>query len=285
MFKHLIITRFNLRKTDWVTSKSNHPVLTEEWLKNRFELFENYCLPAVKAQTNKNFTWLVYFDIETPDAYIQRINKIKETFKNFEPLFINGMDEFLPQIENSLANITEPYIITSRIDNDDCISIHYVDEIQKQFNKQEFIALDFIDGYALQLEPVTRIGFKRQQYNPFISLIEKNDPQKNKPQSVWCISHTDWKREPRVKTIKNNRIWLQIVHLENKVNEFVAYGDVKFENILKDFPINKNCSLTIKNKLIPVSKWKKDHFFSKYLSHFDYHFRNLKKAMGYYKKK
>ena len=61
MFKHFLITRFNLIKADWNTNKKDKAVLTEEWHENRFKLFLNYCYPSVAAQQNKNFTWLVFF--------------------------------------------------------------------------------------------------------------------------------------------------------------------------------------------------------------------------------
>ncbi|WP_216746139.1 glycosyltransferase [Paucihalobacter ruber] len=54
-YKHYIITRFNLRKSDWNTGKKNISVLTDQWHDNRFELFANFCFPFVAAQTNKNF--------------------------------------------------------------------------------------------------------------------------------------------------------------------------------------------------------------------------------------
>ena len=49
--KHYLLTRFNLTFKEWKTSKNGELVLTDKWLKNRFELFENYCLPSVKNQT------------------------------------------------------------------------------------------------------------------------------------------------------------------------------------------------------------------------------------------
>ncbi|WP_051227980.1 glycosyltransferase [Gillisia sp. JM1] len=59
MFQHYILTRFNLRAEDWTTTKNNEKVLTEEWLEERFDLFENYCFSSVRNQTNQNFKWLV----------------------------------------------------------------------------------------------------------------------------------------------------------------------------------------------------------------------------------
>ena len=44
MFQHYIITRFNLRRDDWNLTKNNEKVLSDDWLKDRFELFENYSM-------------------------------------------------------------------------------------------------------------------------------------------------------------------------------------------------------------------------------------------------
>jgi hypothetical protein len=50
MFQHFVITRFNLRKKDWQTSKKTQ-VLTDIWMEGRLELFEYYCFSSLKAQT------------------------------------------------------------------------------------------------------------------------------------------------------------------------------------------------------------------------------------------
>lgn len=39
MFQHFIITRFNLRREDWITTKNNDEVLSDIWLEEWFELF------------------------------------------------------------------------------------------------------------------------------------------------------------------------------------------------------------------------------------------------------
>ena len=87
MFQHFLITRFNLRLSEWQTTKRGESVLSEAWLNNRFELFKTYCLPSVKQQTNQNFTWLVCFDSETPTFYKDEIAKIAKSYANFKPLY------------------------------------------------------------------------------------------------------------------------------------------------------------------------------------------------------
>ena len=66
MFQHFILTRFNLRKKGWDETKSQSKVLTDKWMENRLELFEQYCYSSIKAQTKKDFEWLVFFDKTTP---------------------------------------------------------------------------------------------------------------------------------------------------------------------------------------------------------------------------
>ncbi len=43
------------------------------WLEDRVELFERYCLPSVAAQTDRRFSWIIYFDPQSPAWLRQRI--------------------------------------------------------------------------------------------------------------------------------------------------------------------------------------------------------------------
>ena len=59
-YKHFIITRFNIRANYGCKLKNpeNNPmnrILEEDYLKERFSIFEKYTLPSIKRQTNPNF--------------------------------------------------------------------------------------------------------------------------------------------------------------------------------------------------------------------------------------
>ena len=279
MFKHFLITRFNLRQPDWKTTKNNIPVLTEEWHRNRFELFIKYCFHSVSNQTNKDFEWLVYFDTTTPKKYKLVIDELDEKLTNFKPIFVDGMEQFLPGIKSYVSNFNQEYIITSRIDNDDCLSKDYIDAVQKQFNQQNFTAIDFIDGYTIQTSPNIKIGKRFDQYNPFISLIEKNDD----PKTVWAIRHSHWKREKNIVQIKNHRTWTAVIHQENKINAFVGYDDVNLSEFFKNFIIDPTEVAKLKNEAIPHAKWKKESKRNHISSYWNYTFKNIKKKLGVYK--
>ena len=280
MFKHFLITRFNLRKSDWSTNKKNVAVLTDEWHKNRFKLFTNYCFPSVKAQINKSFEWLVFFDTNTPEKYKLLITELQEEMPNFVPLYINGMDSFLNAIKEYIKKYNDEYVITSGLDNDDCLSIKYVAEVQKRFNNQSFLALDFIDGYTIQTQSKIKIGKKLHLYNPFISLIEKN----TNPKTVCDVSHRIWKKETRILHIKNVRTWASVIHHENKVNEFTGYGNVEIAAFLRLFKLSEKQKKLIENNYIPVSKWRLQSLTNRISSYRIVLYKNLKKSLGLYKK-
>ena len=279
MFKHYIITRFNLRAKEWQFTKNSTKVLDENWLKNRFELFEKYCLPSLLSQTNKNFEWVIYFDTETPAFYKDKIEVYRQKLPNLVPVFVENMELFLPSIQAHIKNNNQEYVITTRLDNDDCVSKYFVDEIQKNFNKQTYEALDFVDGYSLQISPDFKLGKKRHLYNPFISLVEK----KQNPTSVWSRSHTSWKRETRIKRILNNRIWMVIIHQENKVNEFDGYGKVNAEEIFQDFIMDEAITQKVLSQQIPVEKWYFQSMKNKVTTFTNIFFKDLKKKLNFYK--
>ncbi|MCF6307120.1 MAG: putative rhamnosyl transferase [Flavobacteriaceae bacterium] len=278
MFQHFLITRFNLKKTDWTTNKKNVPVLTEEWHKNRFKLFTDYCFPSVASQINKNFIWIVFFDTSTSDTYREVISSLENKMSNFKPIFIDGMDLFLPSIKKYIKDFDEEYIITTGIDNDDCISENFIDEVQYKFNKQEFMLLDFVDGYTIQTQSAIKIGKKLHQYNPFISLFEKND----NPKTIKNVSHRNWKKEKNVKQIRGVRIWSSVIHHENKVNEFTGFGNVDVATFFKNFKISQEQQSFIEANCIPKSKWKTESILNYISSYWKFIFKNFKKSLGVY---
>lgn len=279
MFQHFLITRFNLRKSEWTTNKKNVAVLTEAWHKNRFQLFTDYCFPSVSAQTKTNFKWLVFFDITTPEIYKQQIKNLVSQFSNFTPIFVDGMDAFLPALKTFVSQFDTPYIITSGLDNDDCLSKKYVETVQSYFDHQDFMAVDFIDGYTLQIAPDYKLGKKLHLYNPFISLIEKNE----NPKTICNVSHRLWKKEKRILQIKNTPIWTSVIHEENKVNEFTGFGPVELNTFLENFKIAPEAATRIKSKLVPRNEWMVSNVFNYVTSHWNVIFKNFKKSIGLYK--
>lgn len=141
-FEHLLLTRFNVRRDG-----SMQKTPDEAWLAHRFDLFERFCLPSLCAQTCQGFRWIVFFDEATPDSYRSKI-EIYAKWPNFQPLYVDRLSL------SDLATVLEPYVqapylITTRLDNDDALSKHFIERLQAQFTYQEFEFVNFADGYTL----------------------------------------------------------------------------------------------------------------------------------------
>lgn len=281
MFKHYLITRFNLKNKNWDVTKNNETLLTREWMTHRIDLFSNFCLSSVGNQTNTNFKWLLFFDTTTDADLKTELESLLQPYPHFKAFYIDGMEAFHGAIKNYISEDSKDssYIITSRIDNDDCIHKDYISTIQQQFKSQDFMAVDILKGYSLQISPDVMLGKKEHIFNPFISLIEKN----NTPKTVWFSDHNMWKKESRRIEIDNQRLWMSIIHEKNKVNKFDGYDDISWDTIKKDFIVSDKKSTKVSTNIIPYKKWRYLSLKNKLYVNYVLMSKKLKKAIGLYK--
>lgn len=279
MFNHYLITRFNLRADYWDVTKNNEQLLTDEWMNNRMWLFENFCFPSVMGQSNKNFEWLLYFDTNTKKIYKDRILELVATHPNFKVFFVDAMSSFMPELLKYVNQKTnyKPHLITTRMDNDDSIHADFINEVQKQFKHQTYRAIDFIKGYSLQIEPIYMLGKKEQLFNPFISLIEKNE----NPKTVFSQDHRYWKRDKNLTQVGDKRLWLSIIHNRNKINKFDGYGKVKIEKFIKYFILSDEANKLIVEKVIPYNAWLLTSLKNQFLNTFELNFKLLKRKLRF----
>ncbi len=237
-YKHYIITRFNLSNR-WDTDKFNNIVLDSNWLKDRYQLFEDYCLPSIKSQTSKNFEWWVYFDTKTSDYYKNINAQISKEFSNFKPIYEKSFDDFeknLPiQIKNDSISLGIDYIITTRLDNDDILAKDTIEKIQNmQF--QDSVILEVPIGYTLEVGENPKLRMFNYPLNPFISLMECV-LQKEPVKSVYAYEHGSWNSFKSI-LVSNKPQWIQVIHDKNIYNEIKGKQVLTF-GLLKRFKFKK----------------------------------------------
>ena len=110
MFKHFLITRFNLRNPKWISDKKNVAVLTDEWHENRFKLFDEFCFKSVSAQTNTNFEWLVFFDTTTPQKFKEHIAEMREMFRESSIGFEKFKNEINSRVGDEFGELSQQEI-------------------------------------------------------------------------------------------------------------------------------------------------------------------------------
>jgi N-acetylglucosaminyl-diphospho-decaprenol L-rhamnosyltransferase len=207
-FRHLILTRFNMRIEQCEPRGL-------DWLDHRFAIFERFCLPSVRSQTNQNFEWLVFFHPDMPEACKERVRAYSE-WRAFRPVYFRSVFD-LAMVQSVASDLANGYshLITTRLDNDDAICRTFVDAIQQRFAEQDFQFLNFTNGYIWKeghLYPAQHFS------NAFVSLVERAE----KCSTVYCRNHMELDHVGPILQIQDAAAWLQVVHGRNLSND--AWG-------------------------------------------------------------
>lgn len=247
--RHILITRFNIFYKTKMAAQGHDP---EVWLIKRFEIFKKFCFPSIINQSSKNFTWMLYVDIDTtPEILVNLQEMVKpypfilliyRVFEHFSvKLFVNE------DIQKYLPNDFE-YLISSRVDTDDMIQKDFIKLVQTHFKNQEYEALNFNRGHIYDIKTgITSDAIHKQ--NPFITLFEKKSTEGFK--TVFHKIHTAYKDDPHKIEISNQtRMWVMSVHGLNVSTGF--YGKIiKFNqpNLMDQFGFGFQKSPSIRSIL------------------------------------
>jgi hypothetical protein len=253
MFKHFIVTRFNLKNVQGF-DKYKLSISSEEWLATRFLLFEKYCFPSIVKQTCRNFIWFVLFSSDTPEKYLLNIRKYELQFDCFKPVFLDrGTNDHIKEALNNeiqkYISISDKFVITSRVDNDDAFHIEMINEVQKHFEQNHNTFISFIYGYQFEIERKV-IVLANAMNNHFVSKIEKIS---SGIETVIVHDHTYIDRFGKVNYVNNRNkpLWLEIIHGGNLANNLSPlYRPVIRKNV-NDFGSKLEISLKNSFSLFP----------------------------------
>jgi len=209
----VLITRFNLatpgREAAWRGAA--------DWLAGRFDLFERYCLPSVRDQTRRDFTWLVLFDDHTPGWARERVARaqaIVPFHAIYTPLFDGaGWGRFV----RAAIGPAQPgrRVITSNLDNDDALAADYLARLHAAAigaARQDSFALNVTRGLILSGRRLYRYDHPA---NAFTTLVE---PDADPLRTTMSIRHNELARHVPVVQVEGRPGWLQVVHGGNVSN-------------------------------------------------------------------
>jgi hypothetical protein len=207
---HFVLTRFNVRNF------YHNAETTDEWLRERMLLFRQYCMPCFRAQSEKSFNWLVFFDSETPEWLRREVQVAAQDL--FDPVFVEGPFSKEVLTRTIAERCGTPFAITTRVDNDDAVAVDFIEKIQSCFAEQDLMFVNLVNGaqYAegkTYLRPYTK--------NPFSTLIE--DISKRPPVTVFVEHHYRIDEfAPVINVRTSHPMWLQVIHGGNVLNELVG---------------------------------------------------------------
>ncbi len=246
--KHFLVTRFNIRFKDWKTTKNGEKVLTDEWMRHRLRLFENYCLPSVINQSNQNFVWCIFFDKETMVDIEDKIQYFKKKCKNIYPIYLNDASEMVCGLVKAIKNNTtkkDKFIITTRLDNDDILHKDFIKTIQNNFTPIHNTVIDLKAGFQVHIKRNNpEIREFDSPFNQFISVVEDI----TQIRTVLSKQHLEWKNSKSIISIEKPRLWIEVVHHKNKLSQVLSYHKrtILFDN--KNFGLS-NGNIFVENPL------------------------------------
>lgn len=228
LYKHFVITRFNIRANYGckLRNPENNPmnrIVDEDYLEERFYIFKNYTLQSMKEQINQNFTWIILFHKRTPSKYKERIMELKKEF-DFNDLYLDDEEKFsfLEYVQKEHFN--NDYFITTRIDNDDMFANNYIEQIQQYANTNlHECVLSFEKGKKYDLKTKKEYIHNRKD-NHFLSMIGK------KEECILQYNHAKiFESGKEVVMLESQRpMWVEIIHDTNVINR-TKEEDIKYE--------------------------------------------------------
>lgn len=246
----LLVSRFNVRmihfeKQGKTPGEENY----NRWLKNRVEIFEEFTLPSVQAQSDSNFLWVILFDkSRTPEWLHDRIHQW-QSLANLYPYFIEG--NFSSQkVGEASTHILEQewgknadWLGTGWFDTDDLIFPEYVQRLRANFGEKEE-ALCFPRGRRVSLGAMrsegnykadagfrlSKVAFEEIYWpksTTAITRFEKVDFE-SKPKTVYQLPHHRLQEVVSVRDISiESPAFIKLVHDSAIVNTPERYPGLK----------------------------------------------------------
>lgn len=209
--RHVFLTRFNLATPG---REAAHRVRAG-WLEERFDLFERYCLPAMAAQTEQDFDWIVYFDDQTPAWARARVDATRRV-RAFHPCYTALFDAD-GWARSTLAHVgaeRRDVLLTSNLDNDDGLAIDYVARVQAAARAEwrgARVALNMTNGFVLNGDALYR---HHHRSNAFSNLVEDYAA----PHTINTLRHMEIANHVPLVQMGGPGGWLQVVHDDNVSN-------------------------------------------------------------------
>lgn len=209
-FDHLVLTRFNVRGRYYRGDPG------DDWLRYRLGLFERFTVRSFAGQSVREFRWLVLIDSESPEWFRERLTAIGEGL--FEAVDVNGAFNAAAATHAVAPRVTAPFVLTTRVDNDDAVARDFVETIQRAFVPGDAHFINLVDGAQLSAGKVYRRPYTQ---NPFITLAEPVGSAR--PATVFVRRHFETIQYAPVLNVRSGHpLWIQVVHGGNALTELVG---------------------------------------------------------------
>jgi hypothetical protein len=242
-FTHYLITRFNVPVTDWSADKDGVSTRDEAWMAHRLGVFADFCVPTVRQQSVRDFTWIICLDAATPEATVDAVRRLVGEIPRVELLPAVSHDVMMQRLRERLGTDPADLIITSRLDNDDGLGPDFIKIVQAHVEAVDKRLINLLGGllYDVPNRVLTRLRVSR--FNHFTSLVERN-LHDGRLLTVIGFPHTRPPADVTVVDVPARYGWLKIVHARNVSSRTKGIP-------LPGYP--KDAGFAVDKRLLPVA--------------------------------
>jgi hypothetical protein len=216
-FRHIVVTKYNV-PISFPGADTRALRADESWLRARKQWFDSFCLPSMRAQTNRNFQWYILFEPDTPAEYTDYFSDVGTAILTTSAH--EGHEKLLAHQEN-----TSIPTITTRLDNDDGLALNYIKAVQSLgrglMAAGDLVGIPHVINFRTGWEWDAEKGIVYERDYPassFISLVEGAVM----PQDIKFASLQHHARihltYPVTNIRSSNPAWLMVVHGRNVGN-------------------------------------------------------------------
>lgn len=215
--EHYIITRFNV-KTAFAPQG-----VSAEWMDSRLKFFSQFTVPSLLAQTNQNFTWICAIDTQTSSLDRCRILEAASGFPKERFVLLDCETPFTASLIDYLKDrVKEPYLLTTRLDNDDALGKNYVSSLQAYLQStclnRPLSFFGFPRGYTYNVQ-TDALKSTYIEMNAFCSCLEAVSQDFK---TVYRGNHRHLDRQGpffELSSLPNPAAYLQVIHGGNVRNQ------------------------------------------------------------------
>lgn len=203
-----LLTRFNVQ-----LAPEAETGISDAWLEPRIAIFAEVCAPSVAGQEGVSRPWFVMIDARTPMPAVAAIRRAcGDTDARIITLAGVYSDTLLREALSDHLVRDRPHLVTSRVDNDDALSVDYLDTVLEQARPVEQEVLVSTRGYQLA---GSRLYAVTDPHSPFLTMVERTA---HVPVTAFCAPHHLVHRSFTTRAVSGERMWLQGVHGGNIAN-------------------------------------------------------------------
>ncbi len=135
---------------------------SSERMEERFRTFQSFTLPAMRAQTDPDFTFLIVIGDQMPKVYKDRLRDLLGNFPQavLQEHAPGPHRQVMKDAINSVRQNRPAPSLQFRMDDDDAVSVRYVEclreaaqDLRQLLRKNRHVAIDFNQGWIARPGP------------------------------------------------------------------------------------------------------------------------------------